>query len=424
MGKLITFGKYNKQYKYIWFFIISRLVFSYVFTYSTFAERYKFGFLKLAFPTSILTKEFSEYIILFIGSIIFYKIEMRQKNMTSKESFLSKDTKNNKKLIYNKSSFLFRLPWTFYMSILLFVLSSILIDNYYHINLGGLDFWELQLIFISFINMMIFKVQVYKHQKLAIYLIIISCLIIKYIDIISIFKDDSDKKLYKEYIYLTPLVLIGFILFIFLQSYTYCQAKYYFDYKYISINKYLMWTGIIGTIITFIGSFVSGYKECMSYNDFKYIRTICKVYETDYNHRFYDNFKIFFKLLWKKKNTFISILYIFLYILKNINSFLTTYFTFLIIKSLSPEYFICANSIYYFITSIFSMIDSYLSNKGITKNTALSELFTIIGTSIYLEFIELNFCKLNHDLKYLITKRSVSEITELTSFEEEIEDDD
>ena len=426
MTKLITCGKYNNQYKFIWFLVISRLIFSYFFTYNTFAERYKPTFLKIEFPSSIFIKEFSEYIILFIGSFIFYQIEINQRAKISETSPSSlkgkKDTKLN--LIYNKNRNIFRLPWTFYVSILLFVLSSMLIDHYYHISLQGLDFWELELIFISFINMMIFKTQVYRHQKLAIYLIIISCSIIKYIDIINIIKDDSEKKIYKEFIYLIPIALIGFILFIFLQSYAYCQAKYYFDYKYISVNKYLMWTGIIGGIITFIGGFIAGFKECVPYSQYKYIKYICKIYDTDYNHKFYDSFKIFFKQLWKKKSTLISIEYIFLFILKNFNSFLTTYFTFLIIKNLSPEYFICANSIYYFITSIFSVIDSILSKKGVKQNTALSELLSITGTAIYLEFIELNFCELNHDLKDLIRKRSVSEITELSSFAEEIEDED
>ena len=419
MVKFIALGKYNVQYKYIWCLVASRLIYSYFFTYSTFAERYKF--VTLEFPNSIFIKEFFEYIILFICSLIFYQIEMYHKKKLSSDPNSSHEKNFKKKLIYANKN-VFKLPWTFYISILSFVLSNLLIDHFYHVSLGGLDFWELELIFISFINSMLFKKQVYIHQKLSIYFIIISCIIIKYIDIINVFKDDNQKKIYKEYIYLIPLSLIGFILFIFLQSYVYCKAKYYFDYKYISINKYLIWSGLIGMIITFWGGFIASFKECIHYKKFSYVSYICKVYE-DYNHRYYDNFKIFFKKLWDEKyNTFINILRIFLFILKNFNSFLTTYFTFLIIKNLSPEYFICANSIYYFIISSFSLVDFLISKKGTLDLNIISEFITIIGTAIYLEFIELEFCGLDYYLKEKIRNRSISELTELSSFEEEIED--
>ena len=35
MVKIITLGEYNHFYKYIWFYVISRLIYAYIFTYQT-----------------------------------------------------------------------------------------------------------------------------------------------------------------------------------------------------------------------------------------------------------------------------------------------------------------------------------------------------------------------------------------------------
>ena len=68
------------------------------------------------------------------------------------------------------------------------------------------------------------------------------------------------------------------------------------------------------------------------------------------------------------------------------------------------------------------MVDFLISKKGTLDLTIISEFITIIGTAIYLEFIELEFCGLDYYLKEKIRNRSISELTELSSFEEEIED--
>ena len=68
------------------------------------------------------------------------------------------------------------------------------------------------------------------------------------------------------------------------------------------------------------------------------------------------------------------------------------------------------------------MVDFLISKKGTLDLNIISEFITIIGTAIYLEFIELEFCGLDYYLKEKIRNRSISELTELSSFEEEIED--
>ena len=273
---------------------------------------------------------------------------------------------------------------------------------------------------------MLFKSQIYRHQKLAIYFIIISCSLLYFLSIIDIFKNEQDDKIYKTYIWITPIAIICFILTIFLKSYSYCKSKYYFDLKYISVFRFLMFLGIIGAIICLIATIISSSFSCD--NNFKYVNSICRLYYSpEKNVRYYDNIKILFKELYKLKGA-----YILIFFLRSINSFFTTLFTFLIIKYLSPEYTVISNLIYYFILEIFRLINFFIKHEYqyFSIYTILSELFSIIGTAIYLEFIELNFFNLNLDLKRNISNRSRTEsFQELTpansnKFNDEEDDDD
>ena len=102
----------------------------------------------------------------------------------------------------------------------------------------------------------------------------------------------------------------------------------------------------------------------------------------------------------------------------------------LIIKNLSPEYSLCANSIYHFIYNFFELItyligDSTFNLHKFFDTTSL--LFSLIGTFIYLEFIELHFWGLDHELKTYIMSRAVEESPDLlflTNEEKEEEKED
>ena len=98
----------------------------------------------------------------------------------------------------------------FYLLIITLVLANIIMSSYYNCYLEGADFWELELLLISLVNTMIFGIQIYRHQILAIYFVIISCSILKIISLIDIFKNDEEK-LYKVYIWVIPIAIIGFI---------------------------------------------------------------------------------------------------------------------------------------------------------------------------------------------------------------------
>ena len=71
MAKIITLGEYNKQYKYIWFLVLSRFLYTYIFSYSTIPLTFKPKFLTLkSLPTSVLAKDFIDYLVMFICSFL------------------------------------------------------------------------------------------------------------------------------------------------------------------------------------------------------------------------------------------------------------------------------------------------------------------------------------------------------------------
>ena len=69
MGKYITFGKYNKLYKYIWIYVIIRIINDYLFS-ETFPNQIKSNiFDSHNYPPNILVQIFFNYLATFIFSI-------------------------------------------------------------------------------------------------------------------------------------------------------------------------------------------------------------------------------------------------------------------------------------------------------------------------------------------------------------------
>ena len=89
---------------------------------------------------------------------------------------------------------------------------------------------------------------------------------------------------------------------------------------------------------------------------------------------------------------------------KIIISFLINLFPLIIIQKLDPVYYICTNSLFYFILQLFVLFNGPIKIYSIFEHIA--ELFSIIGISIYLELIELKFCGLNYNIKKNIEERS------------------
>jgi len=181
------------------------------------------------------------------------------------------------------------------------------------------------------------------------------------------------------------------------------------EIEFISPINLLILYGILGFIFSSIVCLIETYFKCIG-NEKKYF---CHVTNIEENYDLYiDNFFIFFKnfSLLKSKEITIEIIIFFVGMIINVCA---KYFDILIIKYLSPIYFVfttlCANFLNEFIQLIRDIIEKVKSpNKNRYKEDLLRISIYIcssIGFMIYLEIIELNFCDLNYNLRKNITMK-------------------
>ena len=116
--------------------------------------------------------------------------------------------------------------------------------------------------------------------------------------------------------------------------------------------------------------------------------------------------------------------------------FFLFYYNILIIKYLTPVHIIFYGSILYFIIKIIALIynkiitSSYIFNRSekLYFIKYILDIFgnfiAIFGFLIYLELIELRFCKLNYKLRITISKRSIDDINQSTGYEGFNEEDE
>ena len=93
------------------------------------------------------------------------------------------------------------------------------------------------------------------------------------------------------------------------------------------------------------------------------------------------------------------------------------FFYILIIERLTPFHIISLPTFYKFLIQIVLAINTIIRNEKLFKNNMvyiilelMAYFFGLIAFSIFLEFIELNFCLCNYNLRRYIVQRSNNEI--------------
>ena len=218
------------------------------------------------------------------------------------------------------------------------------------------------LLFITLINVFIFKKQIYKHQKLA--------LIITLIGIIPIYTS--------FFVYLdTNIYKVHFDIILFTGSL--CYSIYLVFIKYLTTNKQmsvfllLLYQGILCTIYTII---IFSVISLIAKGDFTYITNIFNCNEENYIcvSKLYINIIFYFIL-----NTVLQAL------------------IFLVVYIFSPELFAISD----IFSPLFSFIAQWIQEKE--KNGikiflyVLGYLIIALGAFIYNEIIVCNFCGLNQN---------------------------
>ena len=311
------------------------------------------------------------------------------------------------------------------------------------------EYWMFELLFVSLIYSKLYKIKIYSHQKIGIIFNSLCCLafgIIRFVILFikfhqTEFLEDNEKIPYFsiKYAWFIPISIIIYLFIISSTSYIYTYLKIYMDLKFISQVKLLILYGIIGFAFSSITCTIETFSKCIG-NEKEFFCKIYEPYDTNpadtnnetnannqSNDRYIENIIFFIKDFQRinDREKIIEIVIIFIRVLFN---FFSLYFDMLVIKYLTPMHFLFGSLIYIFLTDITQLInpknidESYL--PSITILNILAYNSTFIGFMIYLEIIELNFCKLNYNLRKYINERSINDTYEDSDTESIIDDGD
>jgi hypothetical protein len=215
------------------------------------------------------------------------------------------------------------------------------------------------------------------------------------------------------------------------------------DLKFISQIKLLILYGILGFVFSSIACIIETLFKCVG-NEMEFFCKIYKPYkvnETNINvtnnknntnvDLYIENFFIFFDVFQNIENIGARIIEIALILMRVLFNFCSLYFDILVIKSLTPMHFMFGSLIYVFLSNVTQIIISKVSQRkeepyqyNINILNVLAFFCSFIGFMIYLEIIELNFCKLNYNLRKYIYIRSIKDTYDDAASESIISEND
>ena len=402
---VIGIGKCSPLYKYILFSIVFNLI--------------KDFFLKKTFylKDSLLILSVYKYFGFSIVGALLYYISLIKNRSRNHNKVNINNQENNNKLIYigktiikieNKDANMFLIICLFYV----IFFESIKLLKFF--DFRELFIWSIDSFSMLIIMQFYYPKKMYKHQLCSMIFIIIFCSTL--LIIASIIKrEENNENIYENRGIVKCLLIMTFFIFIAsLNSFDRIKIKPFMDNKFISPYKILFFVGIFGLVLNLIALIIffiiNG--KCEDKNIFCYGNT------SDYisNIKNLDLKDFIIEIIF-------SLLYIFFYSLSLACEFL-------IIKYLDSFFVLNADNIYIEIGRIISYIEAPKDKiKFIIIQVA--EIIALISCLIYLEIIELRFCRLNHNLRKNITIRGISDTNEIISsindnnfFNEEDSDDE
>jgi len=364
-----------------------------------------------------------------------------KKEITSHEIKSSSTIKSNNEIILifnNSQDEIDNIPiLNILFIIIIYVCFEFLKDIFYQLDLNIFDFWMFELLVISYINAKMFKLKIYKHQMLAIFFNSFICLLFRLPSFVLSFSledkgnEKGGKSLFEISGWYIVLGLFIYIIIVIIRAYSYTKLKWFIDLKYISPTKLLIYIGFIGILISSILCIIETNIKCSPKINF------CEVSYPDDSTKYLDNFDAYYKNISALKNYEI-IIEICVILFGMICKFFALYYDMLIIQYLTPVHNIFYNSIYYSTTKIIAIFYNKIKTNhffnGKQENDEkrcyifLLEVFgniiSIFGFLIYLEIIELGFCKLNYILRKFIIKRSIDDLEQSNGYDSFNEEDE
>ena len=438
----------NKYNTYILFILLAQLLDSFIYGFNHNESFKEIKFASDDFSNHILVHRFFYYIGTFILGHFFNKYEKdslkKEEEIKNKQNDINESNQNlNMNESYNgRIRFIHRdainemktvkLGLSLLLTIIIWIIIEKLIDSYFVI-LQDLDFWMIEILIISILNLKFNKKRIYRHQIFAIVLSIISSFF-KIKTIILSFQDDTetiyynnipDKDNYNGHLPIiykrNPIIYITFgiiiyLVLIFMRACIYLAINHFMEIKYIMPSNIIKDLGAMGIVICLIMCLLSTFIYCKEIdNKIEIYNYICKVnYQNKY---FFDNFISYFDKLHKttigEKFREIGII-----IFGFLTFFTNKYFTILIIKELSPIHVIFSVPILYIFQKSIAIFYTTLSegkfyivdNKYKIKKFHLDmsgDTICIVGFLIYLEIFVITICNCDYYTKKEINRRCI-----------------
>ena len=321
--------------------------------------------------------------------------------------------------------------------------------------------WTLEILFIIYLSTKILKVKIGNHQKVTIFILTIISFSLQVVgsflpktdhhcenDEKCLDKNISDNNMY---IFITKkfgnfgyvfLIFFLYIIHFMMRDYSWVRLKYLMDIKSKPMFKILLYIGIIGCSLVIICLIIVTNIPCNVIDNIKkrngsyfYMKTneeidfnreICGIIDYDeVNNKlffYYDNINIFFKDYANSEREILEILIIPTYFLINI---MINFCYVMILKNIDPNAMLVNINFNFLISRLVTYIINGAKEEYLTVAAfillELCESLAILAYMIYIELIELKFCRLDYHIKKRIEERSIEDASAL--FLDENEDD-
>ena len=386
-----------------------------------------FGF-EPVLSNHIYIQNLYKYISYIIGGCIFEYVLIK-KSQTKKENI--SDTKSSEENLSHQATMLIyneqdedaqKKNYEIIVVCLSYCISYEIISLLYLFKFDRIEIWTLEILFVLYFMKKYFKIKIYNFKKLALVIILVPITILLIISTVLPYsyhelpeEKSEDLNAYEEIeaitgskTYFIPISLLFITMTIFL-SYSRVKSKVLMDLRYLSPYLIVFYIGIFGSILIFIMLVLISIFKCSDgIADFCMIKDL-----NDEKILYIDNAIIYFQELGESgKRMYIEIFLVIPFYL--IIKFFEFTCEILVIYYFNPNYVLVRDNLYY---GIIRLIFIIVNNKTFEQDISLtqfiiletSEILSIFAYGIYLEIIELRFCKLDRYLKRNIIKRSEKE---------------
>ena len=386
-----------------------------------------FGF-EPVLSNHIYIQNLYKYISYIIGGCIFEYV-LTKKSQTKKENI--SDTKSSEENLSHQATMLIyneqdeddqKKNYEIIVVCLSYCISYEIISLLYLFKFDRIEIWTLEILFVLYFMKKYFKIKIYNFKKLALVIILVPITILLIISTVLPYsyhelpeEKSEDLNAYEEIeaitgskTYFIPISLLFITMTIFL-SYSRVKSKVLMDLRYLSPYLIVFYIGIFGSILIFIMLVLISIFKCSDgIADFCMIKDL-----NDEKILYIDNAIIYFRELGESgKRMYIEIFLVIPFYL--IIKFFEFTCEILVIYYFNPNYVLVRDNLYY---GIIRLIFIIVNNKTFEQDISLtqfiiletSEVLSIFAYGIYLEIIELRFCKLDRYLKRNIIKRSEKE---------------